>query len=392
MMYDTVREELQTKVTPGPAPRVAMPERPVPAPVSVRPPVIKERDTAGLVAPKTSPTLVEFQNKNAPLPDWRIQLQNAVKQRKGGEAANAVEAPQLAVSVPTPGPVLVVSPEPAIADPRVASAMRRIEQSQKTFQKPDIKPRKPKTQPPFGVVTPAAGLAMAAAPARSPVVHVQPRLVPPVKEKRVTNKLPLIDDFTPEIEQPTVEIRKPFTDPVIAKVEKIEDIAPQLQFPEATRIEIKAPEQDRPEWPEQDADDIEDLAPFSMRFGAGLFDLIIGGFAAMLALSPLAFSTSEWWTAAGLLTFAGSITVTSFIYMTLCLGFFGKTMGMRLFSLELVDAVENEYPTLRQAAVNSFFFLLTLPLAGAGFLTAFFNEENRAAHDILSGTIMVKEF
>jgi uncharacterized RDD family membrane protein YckC len=78
--------------------------------------------------------------------------------------------------------------------------------------------------------------------------------------------------------------------------------------------------------------------------------------------------------------------------MTTCLGFFGKTMGMRLFSLELVDAIENEYPTLKQAAANSSVFLLSLAFCGAGFLTAFFNEERRALHDLLSGTILVRDF
>ncbi len=65
---------------------------------------------------------------------------------------------------------------------------------------------------------------------------------------------------------------------------------------------------------------------------------------------------------------------------------------MRLFSLELVDAFENEYPTLQQAAINAAVYLITLPLAGAGFLTMFYNEENRALHDLLSGTIQVREF
>ena len=78
--------------------------------------------------------------------------------------------------------------------------------------------------------------------------------------------------------------------------------------------------------------------------------------------------------------------------MTICVGFFGKTMGMRLFSLEIVDALENEYPTLHQAAISSSVYLISLALAGAGFITAFFNEERRAIHDLLSGTIIVREF
>jgi uncharacterized RDD family membrane protein YckC len=386
MMRDTVREELQTKITPGGAPKLEAQSRPVvpastPAPPAPR---LKRVDTAGLVAPKTSPTLVEFQNKNAPLPDWRIQLQNAVQQRKGGQPAAAAVSPQLSVSVATAvQPASDASePVPSAADPRVANALRRIEASQKAFNKPEIKPMKPKPAHSFGVVSPIT----AAAPARvSP--PPKPQLVPPpLVQKRDTKKPLAIAQPEPE----TVVIAKP----VIARVEKISDIAPRLDFPEAARIEIKAARSDEREMvaANDQADEIDDLAPFSMRFGAGLFDVIIGGFGSMLVLSPLAFSSTDWWTMAGLLIALGTLAVVSFFYMTACLGFFGKTMGMRLFSLELVDAVENEYPTLRQAVVNSFFFLLLLPLAGAGFLTVFFNEENRAVHDLLSGTIMVKEF
>ena len=379
-MRDTVREELQAKVTPGILPRIET--KPAAAPA-------RRIDTAGLVAPKTSPTLVEFQSKNAPLPDWRIQLQNAVQQRKGGQTATAAapSAPQLSISTAAavkPAPI-PSEPEPSISDPRVASAMRRIEASQKTFHKPEAKAKKAKPMLPFGVVTPNVGAAAGVAPARVQP-QAKPQLVPPVVQKRDTNKLPPIAQPEPE----TLVVEKP----VIAKVEKLDDIAPQLQFPEATRIEIKAHHRHEAEIEaiESETDDIEDLAPFSMRFGAGLFDMIIGGFASMLILSPVAFAGADWWTITGLLAFVGTMAAVSFLYMTACLGFFGKTMGMRLFSLELVDAVENEYPTMRQAAVNSFFFLATLPLAGAGFLTAFFNEENRALHDQLSGTIMVREF
>ena len=389
MMHDTVREELQSKVTPCVMPKaaVAPPVPPGPKTYKTPPPAIRRPDTAGLVAPKTSPTLVEFQNKNAPLPDWRIQLQNAVQQRKGGQAqATTAAAPQLAMSAAaaTPAPVIVNEAEPTVADPRVANAMRRIAESQKTFHKPEIKPKKARPAAPFGVVTPTVGVAAAFAPAR---VNAQPKpqLVPP-PEKRITNKLPPIPKPDPE----TLVVKAP----VISKVQKLDDDAPQLDFPEATRIEIKAERVDQNEIDafEMETDEIEDLAPMSMRFGAGLFDLIIGGFAALLLLSPLAFSGAGWTSVGGLVVFLGTMAGVSFLYMTACLGFFGKTMGMRLFSLELVDAVENEYPTLRQAALNSFFFLLSLPLGGAGFLTVFFNEENRAAHDLLSGTILVKEF
>ena len=142
MMNDTVREELQNKVTSGNAPRIDANPMPTHEPrLAPRrkpiapPPVIRRSETADLVTHKTSPTLVEFQNKNASLPDWRIQLQNAVQQRKGGHtdaaAGNGTQYPTnggtalKAEIVTRSEPV----PTPEISDPRVANAMRRIAES-----------------------------------------------------------------------------------------------------------------------------------------------------------------------------------------------------------------------------------------------------------------------
>lgn len=403
MMHDTVREELQTKITPGIAPgieadrarlreRAAMPQRPA----MIARPLVKRPETGGLAAPKTSPTLVEFQNKNASLPDWRLQLQNAVQQRKGSQ--NGTTAASTGTQFPASGAAVLKAEAvgrtesvatPEISDPRVANAMRRIEESRKTFREPDLIPRKAANAKPaparFGVVSPNSNVSTAAAAAR-PVLQPKPRLVASagVAERRDTNRLPLLERAAePEIEAAP--------EPVIAPA--IPDALPP-QFAEIKRISINAEKVAAEDdgHLETATDEIEDLAPFSMRFGAGLFDMIIGGFAAMLLLSPVAFTGGNWFTPFGLLTFAGTLAIVSFVYMTLCLGFFGKTMGMRLFSLELVDAVENEYPTLHQAAINSSVFILLLAVAGAGFLTVFFNEERRALHDLLSGTILVKEF
>jgi len=415
MRNDTVREELQTKITSGPLhgaiprpetaiPRPQQPVRQHAAPPPVRPSVAPSAParlpvktiTAGLIAPKTSPTLVDFQNKNAKLPDWRIQLQNAVQQRKGGPVSSApvsADGPVFASngSAAIKAEVIRKEVEPDLgldmSDPIVAKAMQRIEESRKAFAEPSALPKKRAQARPFGVVAPTTGSAAAAAPARTSIPP-KPVIVPqqptveepiPVVEKRDTNKLPPIDRVVPIPEPAAAE----------AAAEKV-DSGP---LPEIKRIQINL---DRPQEtaPAADTydDEIEDLAPFSMRFGAGLFDMIIAGFATMLLLSPLAFTNSNWFTSAGLLTCAGGLALVAFLYMTICLGFFGKTMGMRLFSLELVDAIENEYPTLKQAAVNSSIFLLSLAVCGAGFLTAFFNEERRALHDLLSGTILVRDF
>ncbi len=406
MMNDTVREELQSKITAGtvaaiaePKPeRVAAPSPKLyktPAPASVPAHIPQRVQTANLTAPKTSPTLVEFQHKSPAIPDWRLQLQNAVQQRKGAQSVAAERQP-LAATAPAPqqrqaSPAQNIEQHTEPSDPRVANAMKRIAESRKAFSEPDPTTKRA-VQPgivpsrPFGVVGTASAAAIGVAPTSIPVIS-KPRLVnaaAPMAFKRDTNKLQRIEMAEP--------VSAPLDMPAVSHSGPIEK--PVMEFAEIKRIHIRAEDSvaEDLDWTAGDPDEIEDLAPFSMRFGAGLFDFIIGTFASMVLLSPIAFTSSDWLTGMGLLTFGGTISIVMFLYMTITLGFLGKTIGMKLFSLELVDAVENEYPTLRQAAVNSGIFLISTLFAGVGFLTVFFNEEKRALHDLLSGTILVREF
>ncbi len=420
MMFDSVREELQTKITSGrlrptvaepeivaseqnkpvaepviPAPSIRPPERPLNVRQPIAPPPMRRPETAGLAAQKTSPTLVGFQSPNSTLPDWRIKLQNSVQQRRGASVdavsdRSAGDPKRFPVNggaalnaeiVPPPAP----APKLEIADKRVENALRRIEESRKAFQEitpaPPVKRENPH---PFGVVAPSPNKADTPALAKAPITE-KPKLVspPPIVLKRDTNKLPPMP----------VEI-EPETKPVIERVERLTSGSLIGEFAEIKRIHIKADlyESEYIDPITAETDEIEDLAPLSMRFCSGLFDLIIAAFASMILISPLAFTRGDWFSTAGLLTFGATVAIVTFIYMTACLGFFGKTLGMRLFSLELVDAVENEYPTMHQAAVSSAIYLISLVFAGAGFATVFFNEEKRAAHDLLSGTILVREF
>ena len=278
-----------------------------------------------------------------------------------------------------------------ITDPRVANAIRRITESRNTFLEPSPAPkRKPgsiRVEPPrpFGVVPSARGAATVLE-RPTPETVSKPRLVSPTVPapiKRDTNKLPRIEIGIPSDEHDLIPREE---EPIVQE--------PIQEIPESKRIHITVETENvhQPEWPNAEEEDIEDLAPMSMRFGAGLFDFIIGSFASMLLLSPLVFAGMEWLSWGGVLTLAGTLSVVLFVYMTASLGFFGKTAGMKLFSLELVDAVENEYPTIRQSAVNSSIFLISVIFAGTGFLTVLFNEEKRALHDLLSGTILVREF
>ncbi|MBK7931954.1 MAG: hypothetical protein IPK01_00375 [Acidobacteria bacterium] len=298
MMNDTVREELQPKaVTSGnlpmiepaaikvPEPRPYV-ERPnpyaVPPPAStVMPPVqataiktaavtAKRVETAGLTVAKTSPTLVEFQNKNTSLPDWRLQLQNAVRQRKGTSTTSAVSEMPHAVASPTlrtnganalkaePAP----EPLPENADPRLNAALRRIADSRSSFL--PAEPAKTAFAPRetthrnfrFDVIEPSPDAAARPTLSRGAVNALpKPTLVAPARaEKFDTNKLPKLEEIAPK------------------KIEKVEAIsttrdklpnASEPEFDSIKRIFISAesiPAEENTE--NSEIEEIEDLAVF----------------------------------------------------------------------------------------------------------------------------------
>jgi uncharacterized RDD family membrane protein YckC len=139
-------------------------------------------------------------------------------------------------------------------------------------------------------------------------------------------------------------------------------------------------------------EEVEDYAPLPLRFNAALFDLLICSFLSLVLLSPFMLLNGRFFSLEGFFAFLATVSIVMFIYLTTTIGFLGRTFGMRIFSLEIVDVEENDYPTLHQAAVSSSVYLISLALGGIGFLTMLLNSEKRAAHDLLSGTIIVKEY
>jgi len=422
MMHDTVREELETKVGKLPSnPRIEIPPdvlgQTIETPPSIEakqpePLLVKELDPAPMPAPvrpkaitaelkkkETSPTLVDFQHKSPAIPDWRLQLQNSIRKRSAGGASSSD------LGLPTAQPAAVAaSAAPAITAPasrtpepkneKVANALKRIEESRRVYSAHGIavsaarqaspKPTSINRTFPFDVVERAPALSKRELPKAPLIETARPKLVSSLrieKKKFDTNKLPPI----PEPESPLpaqVPIEPPST---------VDNARPQVHFERLSiRNELERVEAIEPN--EAEYDEIDDLAPLSMRFGAAVFDLIIGGFAAGIILSPFLVSSADLATVSGFLAIGGAVLLVMFIYQTATTAFLGRTFGMKLFSLEIVDAEKNESPTLHQAAVNSAVYLLSLLLCGIGFLPAFFNEERRTVHDILSGTLLIREY
>jgi uncharacterized RDD family membrane protein YckC len=413
MMNDTVREELQTKISSvsgdlTPLQRIESPANVEPAVPVVRhseevaalpAPALKHPKTFELPRKQTSPTLVEFQRKNAALPDWRLQLQNSIQKRRAfSPRAETTSEPAQSAGVSgqrTKGANALEletenSPTAESLNPRLANALRRIEESRRAFLSHNGATAsaggaaaKPATRNyPFNVVS-RSGNVPPSTPAAA-VSSPKPRLVSSLRiEKKAldTNKLPPLPE--PAKLSSSLDEDETADKPLLRETPAIERVKLPL-------IDDLAADADPAFAEETDTDEIDDLAPFTMRFGSGLFDLIIGGFATLIILSPFIASGGSWFSVSGVALIVATLSIFQFMYLTACIAVWGKTFGMRIFSLELIDIEQNHYPSVHQAAVNSAVYLLSMALGGIGFLTLLYNEEKRAVHDIISGTLLVR--
>ena len=396
--------------------------------------------------------LVEFRTETAELPEWRLKVQNAARQRlnqrQGNSATATVQSKTLVTDGATALKVDDVQDYPQMDDeqleeienPLLLKALKRIEKSRDHFYEEPPAPRKRHLDNPQNLYIAAKENKILPKPEPK---AVKARINEPVrpkkavkntvtKEKATENALPkpaaistsfdkrpiIPENIEPEIEETTIreeitvkeeitvqeEISAPEIikeDAVIRKTEmaieelvECEDMIVEDSDIEYARLITPDGEviEETTETEESEYQELEDFAPFALRFNAGLFDLLIGSFLSLFLLAPFMLLGGNWFTISGLLAFVATCSIVMFIYMTTAVGLFGRTFGMRLFSLEVVDIEGESYPTLHQAAVSSCLYLLSLALGGIGFLTLLTNPEKRAVHDLVSGTIVIKEF
>lgn len=419
MEGDSIREELSLKISPvakkgqtiTAKEQSLLKETPV-APTSPNSVVSKKQETSQIMTKATSPTLVEFQHKNASVPEWRLQLQNSVRKRLDNNHKtddSFIETKPRRTTLVTSGATALKieteeQAEPDFADnPQLAKALRRIEESRQKYLAAETPPPiQQNSVKQFPQILPGRQNEFLPKQEFSNNVSnfAKPNIISFTNEVKVgknevkvekfdTNKLPPLP--------PPAKISSSFEKrPVEAKKIDIEDV--DIDYIDLPKIHsTNAPDvvaYKEPEGVENigENEEVEDFAPVSLRFNAALFDLLICSFLSLILLSPFMLVNGRFFSPEGFFAFLATCSIVMFIYLTTTVGFLGRTFGMKLFSLEIVDIEENAYPTLHQAAVSSSVYLLSLGLGGIGFLTMLLNSEKRAAHDLLSGTIIVKEY
>ena len=110
--------------------------------------------------------------------------------------------------------------------------------------------------------------------------------------------------------------------------------------------------------------------------------------APLLALNSL--TRLDWQNWRVLAFSAASCALVGFLYLTTVTAFTGRTLGMRLCSLRVVDARNGLIPTGSQSAARSFIYLVSLLSAGILSLYVFVDSEHNTLHDRFTRTAVIR--
>ena len=295
--------------------------------------------------PQTS-TLIEFPGTARPLPEWRKQLSQRVREvqerrarEAAEEAAAAQEAGMVSCALPSAQLELVPSLEQPVMNPIVSKALERLERARRPDQ----------------VMT---GFANAAtAPAFEPV-ETKPKLtvVAPAKHKAQTND------------------RKPVR--VIS--DSVDDVA--LSYLE-TCLAL----------PAIAADTNTRSAGFGRRIISGSLDLLLVAAMAAPAAAAIEFSDGDWSDPRVIGLMSGITLVTMFAYLTISIALTGKTLAMRIFSLRTIDIRTGLIPTGGQSMKRAIGYIFALTMLGLGLIYALVDPDRRTIYDRFSKTIVIHD-
>jgi uncharacterized RDD family membrane protein YckC len=336
-------------------------EETVPTPA---PPVPKRRPRA-----KSTRSLLEFPSVNrSAMPEWRKELGERVREvqeRRAREAAlETAEVGSLFSEVDAKTvPMLELLPQAEMPsmNPVVVAALKRIERAQSRSGRDH---------------SAATAIAYEQEPAEVPDLATEPvidEVIPKPERVYTLAVVPnpeLISAEVPEEIMPT-EPRKPtrvidgHNDPALNYLDSV---------PWSVVVETC---------------DYRCASVFRRMLGA-LVDLAVIGVLALPSLALTELTNLQWQNPAVIGFAVGTLLVIGFFYLTISVAFTGRTIGMKLFSLRVVDARNGLIPTGRQSAGRSLLYLLSLLGAGITLLYTFINADNQTVHDRFTRTLVIR--
>ena len=135
----------------------------------------------------------------------------------------------------------------------------------------------------------------------------------------------------------------------------------------------------------------DDRAPRVRRLAAAFVDLLAVAFLCAPFAAAIELTIGNWGDPRVFGSMGGIVALLMFLYHTCSVALAGRTWGMALCSLRVVDSRTALVPTTGQCARRALVYILSLATAGLGLLYSLFDTEGRTAHDILSGTVIVEQ-
>ncbi|HWN07754.1 MAG TPA: RDD family protein [Pyrinomonadaceae bacterium] len=132
------------------------------------------------------------------------------------------------------------------------------------------------------------------------------------------------------------------------------------------------------------------IAPVYLRFFASLIDLVV---IVLLSWLPLALSGLTELARQDIRALALAVTtliVVAFLYSTIATALTGQTLGMKLFSLRVIDARTRMLPTGSQSAGRAAVYILSVASSGIPLMYTLIDRDKRAAHDRFTRTEVVR--
>jgi uncharacterized RDD family membrane protein YckC len=305
-------------------------------------------------------TLIEFPGTSRPVPEWRKQLSQRVREvqeRKAREAAEeaaaAREAGTVSCALPSAQLELVPDLEQPTMNPIVSKVLERLERARHVDQ------------------VPTGFTAAATAPALAPMTDALPEPEPSEpKAPETKHKLTVV--------APAKMTAEPITrKPVRVISDSVDDVA--LSYLESY---LSVPAIDAPRR--------SDHAGLGRRTIAGCLDLLLVGLMASPVAAVIEFTDGNWSDPRVIGLVSGIAVVTMFAYLTISIALTGRTLAMRMLSLRTIDIRTGLIPTGGQSIKRAFGYIFSLIPLGLGLMFAFIDPDGRTIHDRFSKTLVVR--
>ena len=333
--------------------------------------------------------LIEFPGSRNAMPVWRKELAERVREAQERKAREATVSEDGLENSPAPQLELLPQAETAPINPLVAAALKRIERAHLDTAPTASNANRALAAVAYAhsnyepVVEPSTASQVAVLEEESPLEpYARPQTFeePETRpfgelEPRTTN---LVVVQTADTAPAPVERRREAL-PISRSRRIISDDAnnPALNYLDSIPTTLRV-------------DRATQSAGALPRLFAGLLDLAL----LTLLYAPIALGLElvqgNWLNPQVMALAITSLFLIGFLYFTVCTGLTGRTFGLRILGLRIVDVRTGLIPTGGQSAKRSFLYVFSLLSAGLLFLGMLLDSDHRTPHERFSRTAIVR--